>query len=534
MKKWSILLFCALGCASALAHDMHDHAAITGEELGKVHFPVSCATAEAKPFERGVALLHSFWYEEAGKQFEAIAKQDPHCAMAHWGIAMSSWHQLWNHPGDDTIKAGREQVIKAEALHAKTARERAYILAMHEFYAPEKADYQARANGYSAQMEKVHQQYSDDKEAAAFYALSLLASEPEGDTTFSNRKKAAAVLEPLFASETDHPGVAHYLIHAYDKPQLAEQGLTAARRYAKIAPASAHAVHMPSHIFARLGLWQDDINSNLSSIAITRKASGMHMGGAGHQFHAMDFLVYAYLQTGREADAQKVIDEVSSMPKMEDSADVGYDVSSYAKAEFPAVYDLEMHHFADAAALQPVPGANNDTNAITYYARALGAARSGKIQQAHEDVAKLQSFEQQASSEKKVGLADSIAEDRKAAQAWIDHAEGNDTAALASLRQVAEKAEAAGDEPGSLPAREMLADMLMEMKRPEQALAEYQTDLKFNPNRFGGLSGAARAAELAGKTDQANAYYAQLVEVCSGSSSDRPELQHARELLAKE
>ena len=534
MKKLWIVLLYSLLSACAFGHDMHDHASITGEELGKVHFPVSCAAAQSKAFERGVALLHSFWYEEAGKQFEAIVKQDPHCAMAHWGIAMSSWHQLWNHPGDDTIKAGREQTTKAEALHAKTARERAYILAMHAFYGPERADYQARARAYSEQMEKIYQNYPEDKEAAAFYALSLLASEPEGDTTFANRKKAAAVLEPLFASEVDHPGVAHYLIHAYDKPQLAEQGLAAARRYAKIAPASAHAVHMPSHIFARMGLWQDDINSNLSSIAITRKASDMHMGGAGHQFHAMDFLLYAYLQTGRDADAQNLIQQVNAMPKMEDSVDVGYDVSSYAKAEFPAVYDLEMHHFADAAALQPVPGANNETDAITFYARALGAARSGNVQQAQADVAKLQSLEQKASAEKRIGLADSIAEDRKAAQAWIDHAEGNDTAAIASLRSVAEKAEAAGDEPGSLPAREMIADMLMEMKRPEQALAEYQTDLKFNPNRFGGLSGAARAAEMAGKTEQANTYYAQLIKVCSGSSSDRPELQHARELLAKE
>lgn len=534
MRKLWVLLLSSLVCVSAFGHDMHDHAGIAGEELGKVHFPVSCASAESKAFERGVALLHSFWYEEAAKQFEAIAKQDPHCAMAHWGIAMSSWHELWNHPDEDTIKAGRQQVTKAEALHAKTARERAYIAAMRAFYAPENAEYQVRANAYSEQMEKVYKQYPDDQEGAAFYALALLASEPEGDMSFANRKKAAAVLEPLFASGIDHPGVAHYLIHAYDKPQLAEQGLAAARRYAKIAPASAHAVHMPSHIFARMGLWQDDINSNLSSIAITRKASDMHMGGAGHQFHAMGFLLYAYLQTGRDGEAQNLIEQVRLMPKMEDSVDVGYDVSSYAKAEFPAIYDLEMHHFADAAALQPVPGANDETDAITFYARAVGAARSGNVQQARADVAKLQTFQQKASAEKKLGLADAIAENQKMAQAWIDHAEGNDTPAIASLRSVAEKTEATGDEPGSLPAREMLADMLMEMKHPEQALAEYQTDLKFNPNRFGGLYGAARAAEMAGKTDQANTYYAQLVKVCSGSSSDRPELQHARELVAKE
>ena len=292
---FTVVVLCAFG---AVADEGHHHEDLTTDQLGTVHFPVSCAAEVQKPFERGVALLHSFWYEEAKKEFEQIAKDDPKCAMAHWGIAMSIWHQLWNQPDAATIKLGHDEVKNARSLHPKTDRERDYITAMDEFYRGKRRDYHDRASTYCQAMATTHQDYPDDREAAAFYALSLLASEPDNDTTFANRKQAAAILEKLFAVEPDHPGVAHYLIHSYDKPQLAQLGLPAARRYAQIAPAAPHALHMPSHIFARLGLWQDDINSNLASIAATRKTAAMHMGGEGHQFHAMDFLVYAYLQSG--------------------------------------------------------------------------------------------------------------------------------------------------------------------------------------------------------------------------------------------
>jgi tetratricopeptide (TPR) repeat protein len=533
MKKLLCLLSICMLALPAFAHDPHDHGGMDAEELGTVHFPVSCAASVQTGFERGVALLHSFGYEEASKQFENIARQDPTCAMAHWGIAMSSWHQLWNRPDDVTIKAGQSELKKAEALRAKTERERDYIAAIGRFFSPAKADYETRAAAYSQAMEKMYEQYPQDREAAAFYALSLLASEPDRDTTFVNRKKAAAVLEPLLTSEPDHPGIAHYLIHAYDKPQLAQQGLPAARTYAKIAPASAHAVHMPSHIFARLGLWQDDIESNLQSVRISQKDAEMHLGGSGHQFHAMEFLMYAYLQSGREADARKIMDEVNAMPNMGDAMQVGFDPTVYAKADFPALYTLELRQWDQAAALKPEAGANDEINATTYYARALGAARSGKLGQAAQDVTKLESLEKSAASQKKSGLAEAIGQELKTAQAWIDHREGKDEAARAALRAVAEKQEAIGSETGNLPVREMLADMLLEMKHPEQALTEYEIDLKFNPNRFNALYGAAYAAEMAGKTEQANSYYAQLVKVCDGSNSERPELQHARQLLAK-
>src|SRR5258706_1090833 len=340
-----LLFFSSLFTLTAAADDdkEHHHEDLTAAQLGTVAFPVSCAPNVQKPFERGVALLHSFWYEEAEKEFQQISSENPNCAMAHWGIAMSLWHQLWNHPDAQVINRGMDEVHEAKTTDgAVTSREKAYIAAIAAYYSDsKKLNHEARAKAYSAAMKKVYESYPDDHEAAAFYALSLLASEPHDDATFANRKQAAAILEKLFATEPDHPGVAHYLIHSYDKPQLAQLGLPAARRYAQVAPAAPHALHMPSHIFARVGLWQDDINSNLASIAATRKTAAMHMGGEGHQFHAMSFLFYAYLQSGRESDARALMDEVKAMPAMHDMYGVGFDPHLAALAHFEALYPVE-------------------------------------------------------------------------------------------------------------------------------------------------------------------------------------------------
>jgi len=532
------LFFFATFASTALADDeqtQHHHEDLTATQLGTVTFPVSCAPDVQKPFERGVALLHSFWYEEAEKEFQQIAIDDPHCVMAHWGVAMSLWHQLWNNPDAKVIQRGLDEVHEAKTTDGPTtAREKAYIAAIATFYNnSKKLNHEARAKAYSDAMKKVYESYPDDPEAAAFYALSLLASEPHDDETFANRKQAAAVLENLFAIEPDHPGVAHYLIHAYDKPQLAQLGLPAARRYAQIAPAAPHALHMPAHIFARVGLWQDDINSNLASIAATRKTAAMHMGGEGHQFHAMDFLVYAYLQSGREADAQKVIDEVKAMPKMKSMYGDDFDPQTNALTKFPAIYDLELRHWSDAAVLQVVPGSLRGDQSITYWARAIGAARSGNLAQAHKDLEQIEAIRKEFVAEKKTEYAEAVGEDYQEAAAWVAHAEGKDEEAITGLRVLADKTDKLGDEPEGIPAREQLADMLLEAKRPQQALAEYQTDLRLNPNRFNGLYGAARAAEAAGKQADATEYYALLLKICDGSNSTRPELSRARELVAQ-
>lgn len=547
-----LLLFCSLfGIAVAADDDKdhHHHEDLTAAQLGTVSFPVSCAPSVQKPFERGLALLHSFWYEEAEKEFQQIAKDDPHCAMAHWGVAMSLWHQLWNHPDAKTVKRGLAETQKAIGLtvvesslqapipgHSKQVRDHefAYVSAMLRFYGnSKKLNHEARAKAYSDAMKKVYETYPDDHEGAAFYALSLLACEPHEDATFANRKQAAAILEKLFAIESDHPGVAHYLIHSYDKPQLAQLGLPAARRYAQIAPAAPHALHMPSHIFARVGLWQDDINSNLASIAATRKMAAMHMSGEGHQFHAMAFLFYAYMQSGRDADAKALIEEIRAMPNQHDDMyGERFDPHAAALAHLSALYPIEMHDWFTAAALPPTEVPGTAEYSMTYWARAIGSAHLRKPDDVRQDVAEIESVHRRLVREKSE-FADAVEDDRKAAQAWLAFAESKIDDAVEALRPIADKEDSVGDEPEGTPAREMIADMLLEAKRPQQALAEYQTDLKLYPNRFDGLYGAARAAEAAGKRDQATQYYAQLVKNCEGSSSERPELSRAKELLAK-
>jgi hypothetical protein len=536
-----LLLFYFLLACTAFAGDDKNHQHhedLTAAQLGTVTFPVSCAQSVQKPFERGMALLHSFWYEEAEKEFEQIAKDDPRCAMAHWGVAMSLWHQLWNNPDAKVIARGLDEVNHARKLAEQapkaTPREHAYISAIGAFYSDsKKSDHAARAKAYSDAMGVTFETYPEDHEAAAFYALSLLASEPHDDATFTNRKQAAAILEKLFAIEPDHPGIAHYLIHSYDKPQLAQLGLPAARRYAQIAPASPHALHMPSHIFARVGLWQDDINSNLASIAATRKTAAMHMGGAGHQFHAMSFLFYAYMQSGRDADAKALIEEIRAMPnKKDDMYGKGYDPHAATLSHLSALYPIEMHDWAAAAALPPTEVAGTAEYSMIFWARAIGSAHLHKPDDVRKDIAEIERIHKKRLAEKSE-FADAVEGDRKEAQAWLAFAEGKYNDAVEALRPIADKEDAVGDEPDGAPAREMIADILLEAGHPQQALAEYQTDLKFYPNRFDGLYGAARAAEAAGKQNDATEYYSLLLKVCDGSNSTRPELSRARQLVAQ-
>ena len=533
-----LLLFSSLFTIAAAADDdkdQHHHEDLTVAQLGTVSFPISCAPSVEKPFERGVALLHSFWYEEAEREFQQITKDDLHCAMAHWGIAMSLWHQLWNNPDAKVIQRGLDEVHQAKTTDGPaTPREKAYIAAVAAFYGgSNKLKHEARAKAYSDAMKNIYETYPDDHEAAAFYALSLLASEPHDDPTFANRKQAAAILEKLFAVDPDHPGVAHYLIHSYDKPQLAQLGLPAARRYAQIAPAAPHALHMPSHIFARVGLWQDDINSNLASIDATRKAAAMHMGGEGHQFHAMAFLFYAYMQSGRDADAKALIEQIRAMPdKHDDMYGKGYDPHAAALTHLSALYPIEMRDWSTASALPATEVRGTAESSVTYWARAIGSAHLRKPDDVRKDIAAIESVHKRLVREKSE-FADAVEDDRKAAQAWLAFAEGKIDDAVEALRPIADKEDSAGGEPEGSPAREMIAEMLLEAKRPQQALAEYQSDLKLYPNRFDGLYGAARAAEAAGKQDQASEYYAQLVKNCEGSNSERPELSRAKELLAK-
>jgi tetratricopeptide (TPR) repeat protein len=497
--------------------------------LGVVRFPISCSSALQKSFERGVSLLHSFWYEEARKEFESITRQDPHCDMAYWGIAMSYWPQLMNWPDENEMQAARDSLAKVGARGSR--RERAYVRAIALFYdTAGPPDPSARADAYSDAMNRLYHHYPKDHEAAAFYALSLLASEPENEKSLAHRRKAADVLERLFSEVPDHPGAAHYLIHTYDQPQLARLGLPAARKYAIIASSSPHALHMPSHIFARLGMWQEDIDSNLASLAASGEAKAMHMAGGAHQFHAMDYLIYAYLQCGREAEAAQLIEKVKSMRDDENFTMGGIDWHLYAEAEYPAVFALELHHWREATVLQPIDGAPMIAQSITYWARAIGAGQLGNAAEASSSAEKALAIHKQMLDTKQTYFVESVGNLALEAMAWADYANGKTEQSVQMLGKIAEEEEATSIERPFIlvPAREMLGDMLLNLKKSEQALSEYKLNLELNPNRFDSIYGAARAAELSGKHEEAKAYYAQLVKVCKGADSSRPELTFAQ------
>ena len=540
-KLLTCLFVCAcLLCAVptlALDDEMHAHHHDAAEQLGKVSFPISCAPASEKAFERGVALLHSFGYEEAEEQFAEIAQKDTACAMAHWGIAMSLFHQIWERPQESTLKRGHEEIEKAQKIGAKTERERGYISALAVFYRdPATNEYLKRAEAYSDAMGKLYQQYPTDLEAGAFYALSLLAAERPDDTSLSAEKKAVAVLNPLFQQQPYHPGLAHYIIHSCDSPEMAPLGLDAARRYAGIASSSAHAVHMPSHIFARLGLWQEDIQANLKSVALTQKSGAMYMHG--HELHALHFLLYAYLQTGQDEAAKQVVEQskqiLATAPTNGDDTGM-LEYYGFAAAHFPALYDLEMRHWADAAALQPAVNASSHLQMITYWARTIASAHMGDVEATRRNAQKFDEAQEATRKSKYAYILDGPNTSHGEVHAWLAFAEKSNDEALRQIRQVADTQDKVGKAEVDIPAREMLADMLLEFSQPELALAEYEKSMKIDPNRFNGLAGAARAAELAHQSAKANSYYAQLLKNCEdGKHSDRPELGRARMVLAKD
>lgn len=515
--------------AVAQEDEMHAHHHDADEQLGKVSFPISCAPASQKSFERGIALLHSFGYEEAEAQFVEITKSDPTCAMAHWGIAMSQFHQIWGRPDEPALKKGQGEIAAAQKIGAKTPREQAYISALALFYQdPAKNDYLKRAGAYSDAMGKLYQQYPNDIEAGAFYALSLLAADPPGDSTHVAEKKAVAVLMPLFEQDPEHPGLAHYIIHSCDSPEMAPEGLAAARSYAAIAPSSAHAVHMPSHIFARLGLWQEDIQANLKSVAITSQSTEMFMGG--HQLHAMHFLLYAYLQTGQDEAARQIVEKSKQIVANAPKGDSGMlEYYGFAAAHFPALYALEMHNWADAAALQPPANAAPDHQMITYWARTIGSARMGDVEATRANAKKFEEAEEATRKTKYAYILDGPRISEGEVHAWLAFAEKKNDEAVLLMTQVADKQDKLGKAEVDIPAREMLADMLLATNQPDKALAQYQQSMKIDPNRFNELAGAAQASALAHQQEQANAYYAQLLKNCDGGAhSARPELQAAK------
>ena len=534
----------AAGCLTAIgllqAAGLSAPAKAAEERLGNVSFPVSCAPAVQASFNRGIALLHDFWYEEARPQFERIVKSDPGCSMAHWGIAMSIFHQIWDRPDDATMATGRSEMAAAQKQPAKSTREREYIAALADFFKPDKDDYQTRINAYSTAMSKLYAAHPQDVDAGAFYALSLLAAEDPSDTSLKQERKAMTVLVPLWAKYPDHPGLVHYIIHACDNPSLAQDGLAAARAYGKVAPSGPHAVHMPGHIFSRLGLWQEDIAANSASVEASRSAEAHHENGWMDQFHSDDFLVYAYLQSGQEAKARATVAEADaainhygSMPDMTpDNYMAG--MFPYYRVKLPLFVALETRDWAQVLDLQPIKDAPPETQLQVYWGRTMAAARLHRKDEAHRDLAAYEALIDEVRKGRHAYFAAGTGAKIVKGEllAWTAYADGRLDAALEEMRASADLQDKVGQGEVDIPAREMLADLLLESNRPKEALGEYERSLKNSPNRFNGLYSAGLAAQATGDLTTARRYFnALLASTDNGSQSRRPEIAHAKQLV---
>jgi hypothetical protein len=516
----------------AWAQEEHHHHTLTEEEVGSVQFETSCSKDVAASFNRAVALLHSFQYEQTRQAFAEIAKAHPDCAMAQWGIAMSHYHGLWDN-GD--IVAGRAALRQAQQVAgsspATTAREKAYIGALAEIYVEDGKDKTTHAQAFEQKMGALQTAYPDDSEAAIFHALSLAITAPKTDKTFANQRKCGEILQPLLAKYPHHPGIAHYIIHCYDNPVLAEQGLSAARLYATIAPASAHANHMPSHIFTRLGLWEESISSNLKSADLATKDEAASANGEARdqRLHAMDYLEYAYLQTGRVSQAKAVLDEMNSLKPIPGLTLTG----GYANAAIPARYALERGDWDAGGALQPATDTVPWAQAITWMAIGISSARSGKLDRASQAEHTLATLRDSAAAQN-MYWSNQIEVQRREVAAWIAEKKGATPDAIALMRSAAELEESMDKHavtPGAIvPAREMLAEFLLLHHRADESLVEYQAVLKIAPNRFNALYGAASAAEASGNAATANQYFVKLTEIAFGD--ERPELVAARKKIA--
>lgn len=511
------------------AQEHHHHSM---ESFGSVNFPISCDPAVQSTFTRGLALLYSFEYEQAQQAFQNVAQGDPACAMAYWGQGMSLYHQLWDRPAKATLERGGQLLSKARELKS-TAREHDYIQALSVFYTHiDQLDHAQRAEEYSNAMKGVMERNPDDREARTFYALSLLASGPEHDPNLTNAKAAVAILTKLFDAEPTHPGIAHYIIHSCDNPQMASLALPAARKYAAIAPESPHAVHMPSHIFARLGLWQDDIRSNLAAIQIADKMSEMHLHALHHKVHSMDFLEYAYLQIGDDAKAHEQVQELSIMQVSPGDADFVQDYLQSRQSIFPVVYAIERRQWKEVLSLQPKADTEPYTKSPIYWGRAVAAGHLHDAAAAEDALRHYDELVEATRQGPKPHIADSMKQPRKVMAGWAAYAAGKQEDAVRALTEVADEQDQVGKGETEIPAREMLADMLLESGRAQEALTQYEISLQTDPNRFNGLFGAAEAASKIQQREKAMTYYSQLLKNCSGSHSERPELQQARTRVA--
>jgi len=515
-------VLCLIALTTAVPAFSHDEPAATPGKLGTVRFATSCDASVQPLFERGVALLHSFWFPEGLKAFNEVLARDPSCTIAYWGIGVN---RLLNPFGGQTADAvalqGQEAVAKGLAKPAKTERERDYVAAIAAFYGTDRAPFRVRAERYEQAMEKLAAKYPDDREASIFYALALNIAADPMDKSYARQLKAAGILEPVFRDQPEHPGAAHYLIHSYDYPPIAEKGLPAARRYAEIAPQAAHALHMPSHIFTRVGAWEDALATNVRS-----EENALRNKSAQDMLHAIDYEVYAALQLARDREALAAMERMNALPPNADQRP-----SFYALAAVPARYALERADWKAAAALEVHATDFLYTPALTHFARGYAAARLGDAAAAEREAAELGKLQQALAAKNDKYWATEVEVQRLAVLAWAELARGERDAALGRMRKAAdleETSEKAPVTPGRLvPARELLGEMLLEAGRDAQALAEFEASALREPNRFRGYYGAVLAARRSGDEGKAREYFARLSRLAA-KGERRPELEQAR------
>jgi hypothetical protein len=530
-------LVLAFVIASPLIARQHEHGSRTGEKFGTVDFRVSCSAAAQPLFNHAVALLHSFEFGRSIEAFNATLKVDSSCAMAEWGVALSRWGNPFSASlrPSATLQQGRDAVNRARAMAVRTDRERAYLDAVAQMFAGfETIDQRTRIVAYRDAMAGVAAAHPSDIEASIFYALAIAAAAPPTDKTHAELLKAGALLEKVATSHPDHPGLLHYIIHSYDVPALADRALDAARRYATIAPSAPHALHMPSHTFTRVGSWQESIDTNIASGDAARRT-----GSTAEELHAMDYRVYAYLQTAQDTAARGVLDTLPDVkarfdPDAVGSAAPGF-AGVFALAAIPARYVLERGDWAGAAKLVPQPSRYPYADALTYMAKAIGAARTGDAASARAAADALRSIKERLTEQKERYWAEQAEIQHQSALAWLAFAENRTTEALATMRAAAtleDGTEKSAVTPGPLvPARELVGEMLSLMNQPAEALKEFEATIKKEPNRFRALSGAARVASLAGDRQKARMYAAAVLKICErADQSDRPELVEARRL----
>jgi hypothetical protein len=538
MKHQFLGLWVVLAAAPVAGQQMHDHGG--AEKLGTVRFATSCSAAAQPAFQRAMALLHSFEFGPAIEGFTAANATDPGCAIAQWGIALGRWGNPFaaGNKSPAQLQAGRAAIEKAKAIGAKTERERDFVGAAGRLFADfETVDQRTRLLAYRDAMAGVAARYPDDPEASAFYAVALVASTDPTDRTYAQLLKAGAILEPLAMAQPDHPGFVHYIIHAYDVPPLAPKAIAAARSYAKIAPSAPHALHMPSHTFTRLGYWQDSIDTNIASADAARKE-----GATSEELHAMDYQMYAYLQTAQDRPARALIEALQAIlarpaPAATASA-APPSAGMFATAAIPARYALERQAWAEGAKLELRPSASPQADAITWFARGLGAARLRDVASARAAIDALQQLEAKLTAAREAYWAEQVAIQRLGVSAWTALAEGRTDEALATMQGAAERedrTEKNAVTPGPIaPAREQLGYMLLAIDRPADALAAFETTLKKEPNRFLALAGAADAARKKGDAAASRTYAQQLVTVAArGDAEARPQLIAARAAVGR-